>query len=299
MRLLLEQAESAGIGQSDARLWQIKFAESGDFTGLRLLLRHKAVAKPFTLTRAYLATASAMISRDEKEGIFNSLLAPIANEGHFVGFAGSFCCEPSRVHPPATNSIRTWRRSSFETLKIALKTSDFDLLSLLTHCTNSVDTRQRAFAETRESKLASDRRYWTCRHLLDEGIPRDEVSEALLDLLRDEDLGDLDVLTLFLENGASPGYGDGEPFATALRTKAPKSLVIIRLSTQYIVDDSIATPAFSVLSKPSLVREEMRTGVNRILREWNINKSSLSEVLADIARAGSPDTSLVELLVAK
>ena len=75
MKLLLAKAKSAEIGQSGALLQQIQPTESGDFTGLRLLLRHKAKPSSYAVKEACLATASSRtISWKDKKQILASLL---------------------------------------------------------------------------------------------------------------------------------------------------------------------------------------------------------------------------------
>lgn len=301
MRLLLEKAESAEIGQSEALLQETHSALSGDFAGLRLLLRHNAVASPFVFTSECLNTASSKISRMEKQEIFESLLAPRA--GILTNDMSNLLAHSVTGLPECTQLpqllLEYGAEVKFETLKVALETSCFDLLYVLLRGIKSVDTRRTAFTHARKTTMASDRRYWIYQHLLDKGIPSNDVSEALLDSLKVDDLGDLAFPKLFLENGASPGYRNGEPFSLALRAKPPESLFAVRLLTQYLVDDSMATAAFNVLVKASLAKNQLRTEINPLLREWNISKSSISKFLADSFKNGFPDISEVELLIAK
>lgn len=107
MRLLLEQAKSAEIGQSRLIVQQTHAALAGDLASLQLLIFHKAVVDlddgnavqiaatagslevldlllssgpaPSTLNKACLAAASSPISRDQKQSVLEHLLA--ANGG--------------------------------------------------------------------------------------------------------------------------------------------------------------------------------------------------------------------------
>jgi hypothetical protein len=298
MRLLLEKAKSAEIGQSELLLQQIHSALSGDFAGLRLLLRHKAVTTLYTFTRACLVTASSTISWSEKQEIFESL---------FASSAGVLTEDMSELLAYSVTSLPECTQLSqlllaygaevkFETLKVALETSSLELLDMLLSSIKSVDTVVRTFTHVRKTTMVSDRRYWICQHLLDKGIPSDDVSEALLDSLKADDLGDLSFPKLLLENGASPGYQNGEPFSLAL---CAKTLFAVRLLTQYLVDDNMATVAFDVVRKTPLLKKRVRVEIYRLLLEWNISKPSISQALADSFKGGRPDISFLQLLLAK
>jgi ankyrin repeat protein len=301
LRLLLEKAKSAEIGQSESLLQQTHSALAGDFAGLRLLLRHKAVATPYTFTQACLATASSTISWNEKQEIFESLLAPSAGaltEDMSKLLARSVMSLPECTQLPQL-LLAYGAEVKFETLKVALETSSLELLDVLLSSTKSVDTVVRTFTHARKTTMVSDRRYWIYQHLLDKGIPSDDVSEALLDSLKADDLGDLSFPKLLLENGASPGYQNGEPFSLALRANSPNSLFAVRLLTQYLVDDSMATVAFDVVRKTPLLKNHVREEIYRPLLEWNISKPSISQALADSFKGGRPDISVLQLLLAK
>jgi hypothetical protein len=190
-------------------------------------------------------------------------------------------------------------KTKFETLKVALETSSLELLDTLLSSIESVDTVARAFTHARKTTMVSDRRYWIYQHLSDKGIPSDDVSEALLDSLKADDLGDLSFPKLLLEKGASPGYQNGEPFSLALRANSPNSLFAVRLLTQYVVDDSMATVAFDVVRKTPLLKKSVRIEIYRPLLEWNISKPSISQALADSFKGGCPEISVLQLLLAK
>jgi hypothetical protein len=208
MRLLLEKAKSAEIGQSELLLQQTHSALSGDFAGLQLLLRHKAVADRFTFTEACLATASSAISWNEKQKIFESLLA--ASAGVLTRdmsklLADSVACLPECTQLPQL-LLAHGAEVKFETLKVALETSSRNLFEVLVSSIQSSNTVVRTFKHARETTMVPDRRYWSYQYLLSKGIPSDDVSEALLDSLRADGLGDLSFPKLLLEHGASPGY---------------------------------------------------------------------------------------------
>ncbi|KAE9365001.1 hypothetical protein N431DRAFT_517873 [Stipitochalara longipes BDJ] len=284
MRLLLAKAKSAEIGQSKSLLQQIQFALSGDFAGLRLLLRHKAVATPDILTKACLATASSTISSNGKKEIFESLLAlrsGVITEDMSKLLAHSVISLPECTELPEL-LMANGAEIKVKSLKVALEKCSLDLLDLLVSSIKSADTLVSTFKHVRKITIASDRRYWIYQHLLAKGIPSDDVSEALVDSLKADDLGDLSLPKLLLENGASPGYQKGKP-----------------LLTQYIVDNSMATMAFDAVRKTPLLKSHVRVEIYRPLLEWNIGKPSISQALLDNFRSGRPDLSFSQLLLAK
>jgi ankyrin repeat protein len=299
MRHLLEKAKSAEIGQSESLLQQTNSALSGDFAGLRLLLRHKAVATPSTFSKACLATASSTISWNGKEQIFGSLLvasAGVVKEGDMSKLlADSVTSLPECTQLPQL--LLEWGAEvKFETLRVALGTSSLKLLDMLVSNIKSADTIVRTFKHVRKTTMVLDRRYWIYQRLLGKGIPSDDVSEAFLDSLKTDDLGDLSLPKLLLENGASPSYQNGQPFSVALRAN---SLVAVRLLTQYLVDDNMATVAFDVVRKTPLLKKKVRVEIYRPLLEWNISKPSVSQALVDSFKDGYPDISFLQLLLAK
>jgi ankyrin repeat protein len=301
MQLLLKEAKSAEIGQSESLLQQVRSALSGDFAGLRLLLRHKAVATPHTFTKACLSTALSTISWKEKQEIFESLLAPsagILTEDMSKLLAHSVTSLPECTQLPQL-LLAYGVEVKFESLKVALETASLELLDVLISSIESADTVVRTFKHARQITMVSDRRYWIYQHLLAKRIPSDDVSEALLDSLKADDLGDLSFPKLLLENGASPGYQQGQPFSLALRANSPNYLVAVRLLTQYLVDDSMAAVAFDVVCKTPLLQKHVRVEIYRRLLEWNIGKPSISQALVDSFKDGRPDISFLQLLLAK
>jgi hypothetical protein len=301
MRLLLEKANSAEIGQSESLLQQIHYALSGDFAGLSLLLRHKAVATADGFAKACLATASSKISWNEKHEIFALLFA--SSDGVSTKDKSNLLADFVTAFPVSTQ-LPGWLLASgaevkYSTLKGALETSSLELLHLLLSSIKSVDTIVRTFTHTRKTTMVLDRKYWIYQHLLNKGIPSDDASKALLDSLKADNLGDLSLPKLLLENGASPGYKDGKAFSLALRSKSPNSLLAVRLLTQYLVDDTMATVAFDAVRKTPMVQKPIRVEIYRRLLEWNIGEPTISQALADSFKGGSPEISYLQLLLAK
>jgi len=302
MKLLLEKARSAEIGQSESLLQQTECALSGDFAGLQLLLRHKAAPYPAaTFTKICLATASSQLKWDEKQEIFELVLAP----GALVSTdeMSKLLALCVTTHPDATQLpqllVAHGSKVSLESLKTALENSSLELLDVLLSGVRSAGKAENAFRLAQKTTMASDKRYRVYQHLLAKGVSSDAVSEALLESLKFKNLHDLSLPKLLLENGASPGYRDCASFSVAIRAKYPISLVAVRLLIQHIANDNMATVAFDVIQKTPLLNHELRMEVYRPLLEWNIGKPSVSQVLVDSFKGGRPDTSFMQLLLAK
>ncbi len=301
MKLLLEKAKSAEIGQSGSLLRQIHYATSSDLSGLRLLLCHNAVATHFTLKDACLKTASSKISWDEKQEIFESLLATrtgVSTKVISELLALSVTKLPESTQLPKL-LLAKGATVEFETLQSALKTSSLELSWTLLGSINRVEIRVKTFKYAHSMSIASDRKYSIYQRLLDQGIPRDDVSEALIHSLRAQDLGDLSLVKLLLEKGASPCYLHGKPFSLAFRKDDPNSLFAVRLLTQYIADDDTATVAFDVVRGSRLLSKSVRMDIYRLLLEWNISKSSVSQALVDSFSGECPNISTLRLLLEK
>ena len=303
MELLLEKAKSAEIGQSELLSQHIDSALSGDCAGrqLLLLLRHKAVATPDIFAKACMATASSTIRSNEKQEIFELLIASSAGltTNHMSILLAYFVtCRPECTQLPLL-LLAHGAEIKFRPLKVALRISSFELLEVLLGSIKDVQTLVSTFTYVQKTTMVSDRKYWIYQHLLGKGIPSDVISKALLDSLKADDLGDLSFPKLLLENGASPGYQNGEAFSLALRANSPNSLVAVRLLIQYIIDDNMATVAFDAVCKIPLLKNRVRVEIYRQLLEWNIRKPIISQALKDSFKGGRPDISYLQLLLAK
>ena len=155
------------------------------------------------------------------------------------------------------------------------------------------------FTHARKTTVFPTRRYWIYQHLLARGndcIPNEDVSEALVDSLRAEDMGDFSVPNLLLEHGALVGYKSGAAFSLALRAN---SLEAVKLLSQYLVEDRMAGVTFDRARKTTLLERQVRIGVYRCLLQWNISNSPMYHALVDILQDGHSDVSVVQLLLAK
>ncbi|KAI2622351.1 hypothetical protein GGR54DRAFT_638689 [Hypoxylon sp. NC1633] len=317
MRLLLEAAESAEIGQSAALLKETHVAVTGDLTGLKLLLHHRAIVEfgdgkavqvaavagalealdllllrgpgSLTLRRACLATASAAITPAQKHSVFERLLVPnrgISAEDMSKLLADSVEKLPEFVQLPQLLLARG-AEVKLETVKAALTKSSRDLLTILTTGITNPFIILEMFRHTRKIMIDSDRRYWIYQYLLGKGIPSEDVSQALVDSMKASDLGDLSFPKLLLEHGAAVGHDKCAAFALAMKSN---SLDAIKLLIQHIVDHDMANVVFDLARKSSSLSTQVRLEVYRRLLQWNIGKSSLYNALLETIKGSSPKT---------
>lgn len=296
MKLLLKAANSAEIGQSKWLLTETYIAYSGDCAGAYLLLSHKAVATPDTFAKGCLYVASSTLAWDEKERIFELLYAasPVLSIEDMSNLLTENATRGS-IYPGHTQ-LRQFLLANgaivtFEALKFTLHIcceSWREMLTLLINYTHNTETVVRTFRYSWGAPVGSERKYWIYQQLLDKGIPSDDVSEALLESLKIDDLGDLSFPKLLLENGASPVYQNGEAFDLALRAKSPDSLVTARFLLQYIINDSMATAAFKGGCRTPSLKQHGREQIYRPLLEWNIDKIAISEALVESYKHGGP-----------
>lgn len=152
----------------------------------------------------------------------------------------------------------------FQTVKLALEIASPKLLCVLLDHIESVETRVKSFRYARKMPIYSDNRYCCAfQQLFELGIPENEISEALLDSLKAEDLGDLSFIKLFLEYNASPGYQNGGTFKILLSTNSPVSVTAIKLLIQYITDDCIATVAFDAVNNIPIIEHDIYIAGNQ------------------------------------
>lgn len=328
MGMLLEEAKSAQIGQSPALVEEMPPALAGDVSGLVLLLRYKAdvnfnrgvavkmaseaaslqvldlllQAEPDipTLKKACLATAAApYLSHEQKGDVLERLLS--ANRGAMAQDMSQLlhdCVVGLPEHTQLPELLL--QRGAFvraETLEAATATADPELFLVLTDGIQNATMLADVFQLARTTPMSPERRCMMFLCLLNRGIPRESVSEALLDSLRGQnDLDDLTLPTLLLEHGADPGYDNGTAFALAL---GRNSLNAVRLLSQYLVDARTADAVFNVARKSPLASAQLRLDVYRSLLQWHIDKTSVDDALSDNLASDQCHLDIVQLLLVK
>lgn len=327
MELLLRQAESAEIGQSEL-LPQVTFsALGGDSAGLKLLLRHRAqvdfsngsavkiaalagslevmdlllLSRPASssINMTCLAVAFSALASKRKEVVFKRLLA--ANGGAPAQDMSNLLAESVASIPECTQLplllLARGAKPRLETLKVALGECSLDLYVALASNIQSTDTAIEVFRHVRKASIDSNQRYRIYKCLLANDIPSDDVSGALLESLRTGSLENLDLPKLLLQHGAAVGYERAKAFHLALSgTNSAEAFMIL---SQYIKDDSTAGLAFDLAKKTALHNPYRRVEIYRCLLQWNISESSLYDALVGFLKGGHADSSVVQLLLRK
>jgi ankyrin repeat protein len=324
MRLLLEKAGSAEIGQSEALYIQTCAALNGNLAGLRLLLRHKAIvdfddgralqaaaragsievldllllSRPasFTISRACLAAALSEIDPNEKQSVFECLLA--SNNGLSTEDMSQLLADSVKRFPECTELplllLSRQAEVKYETLETALETSCKSLFVALVGKIENANIVVSLFRRAHKMTIVPIRRYWIYHCLLSRGIPSDDVSEALLSCLTGDEFDTLSCAKLLLEHGAAVGYKNAAAFTLALRAN---SLVAVKLMSQYLVDSNTACVAFDCARKTAGLSPNALAEVYRCLLQWNISESSVYHALVDNLNGGHSDIGIVQLLL--
>jgi hypothetical protein len=149
--------------------------------------------------------------------------------------------------------------------------------------------------------MVPDIRYWVYERLLArKEISAEEVSKALVDSMKADDLGDMSLPKLLLENGASPGHQERKSFIVALGLRSPNSAAAVRLLTQWISDDSTADTALNLIRLKSSFHIDVRVKLYRHLLDWSVTKVSLYRLLVwMISKGRFSDISFLKLVLSK
>jgi hypothetical protein len=323
MELLLWQAESAEIGQSEFLLGLTQSALAGDPGGLKLVLRHRAAvdfndgkavqmaaiagdlevldmllsSRPTwsSISRACSATGSSALGYHQKLEVFKRLLTAdhkASTEDLSALLAESIARHPKDVQLP-TLLLARGAVPDFVILKFALEYCSQGMYITLLSKIQDDSVAQEVFRLVRSrSRMPGSQRYQIYQHLLTKRIPSDEISGALLGSLS---LMNLDLPKLLLEHGAAVGYNEGKAFHLALYSDKT-----FKLLTQYIKDDHTAGIAFDLAVRMNVFKDPReREELYRHLLHWNIPETSLSHALEDSLKEGKSATSVVQLLLRK
>ncbi|KAJ4323820.1 hypothetical protein N0V84_004166 [Fusarium piperis] len=325
MKLLLEAAASAEIGQSEYLPQEAKTAFSGDITGLELLLNHKAsvdvqgghaiqeaaaegapevlklllAAKPTALTveKAFIVGSSSPLSSHTKAVILGHLLQ---TDQVSVDAVSKALTEAVSKHPDdillAKLLLSHHAKVEIDTLKMALESSPVDMFLSLSRTISDPVTAKELFRHVRDSEIDSERRLIAYQSLLDKDIDADEVSEALLDSIK-FDPDNLDTPSLLLEHGAVVNYKDGAAFTMAFESS---NLNLVRVLSRHLVkavDENAATLAFENVSNNPSFDSEVRLEIYNCLLEFSISRESLNKALFDALESAATNTAIVNMLV--
>lgn len=327
MELLLWQAQSTEIGQSEL-LWHMTCtALDGDTAGLRIILRHRADVNfnegkaisaaalagsfevldmlllsrptPVSINKASLAVASSALGPKQKKDLLERLV--VANSAASVQdlsdlLADSVSSAPQCERLPMLLLARG-AEPRLETFRTSLGECSPDLYVALASKIQNADTARGVFKHVRNASITSDQRYRIYKCLVGHKISSDELSEALLDSLRATNFTNLNLPKLLLQHGAAVEHGRAKALQLALSDA--KSFEAFMLLSQGIEDDRMAGVAFDLATRTDLGSHSERAMVYRCLLEWNISESSLYHALVGFLKAGHSDSALVQLLLRK
>jgi ankyrin repeat protein len=330
LELLLEKAETAEIGQSEALAECTHLALAGDSEGLKFLLRHGArvdhndglalvlaaeagssdtiklllASKPASssIKRACLAVESSRLSTTQKSGIFSLLLN--ANGGLSIGDTSNLLSE-CVVHGQENAQLAKLllvrgADTSFVTLKRAMIRASPELIVAMVELLEDRDTLVKLFKEARTTLVNYEKAFSIFRSLLDKDVSlgnplsTNDKSEALLDLLSATDRDNTSLMKLLLRHGALIGYRNGNAFRRALVSNA---IHTVKLFIEYIDDDSVAGVAFAHATAAPLRDQDKRLEIYRSLLRYNIRGESLDDALRKTLREKSPSHPILQLLL--
>lgn len=332
IELLLGQAESAEIGQSEALVRYTRRALDGNVEGLGLLLRHKAAvdyhggkalhvaaevgsfetmdlllafrSAATSITRACLAVGPAKLKADQKVRIVKHLLD--ANGGASASDLSALLDDFINHNPRSTrlpeSLLARGAQVKLETIQVAMSKSSPGLLMTMIEAITNRNNVMSLFMHAQTISMSRERSFKVYKCLLDRcvilknPIPADVVSKALLSSLKHVDSDQLSVSKLFLQHGAVVGHERGKAFRLAFQAN---SVDVVKLLSQHIDDDHTADVAFKEALKASFINTDLRLEVYRCLLQWNINKTSLYDALTASLLGKTSNHSILQLLLAK
>lgn len=326
IQLLLNQADSSEIGQSQELFTETAVALNGDTKGLRLLLYHRATVD-FDDGKAVLVAASAG-AVDVLDLLLNSgpsevtikkacmLVARMNNLDsvqklvtlrHLLAANGGMTAEcasdllvrsvtefPEYIEFPRQLLARG-AIVQYTVLEVALKKGCSNLFSFLLHNTTDRHLFLRLFRDMHRCEIQIERKRWAYECLLHKGIPVNDISEAFIASLS-SDANDVNLLELFIHYGAAVDYAHCAAFGLALRLNSPE--VIRILCSNLSNDQETIGIAFHVVthadsSAPSMQAEAYRL----LLQKANVSKTLIQSALERSVAAESADASTVDILL--
>ncbi|KAK4554001.1 hypothetical protein LTR86_008842 [Recurvomyces mirabilis] len=325
MKLLLESAKSAEIGQTKALLRETKLAVTGDFAGLQLLLCHAAFVdhdngsavliaaragalkvldlllpqQPSydVLKQACLAAAGASLSVEQKNLVWGHLFA--ASAGLLARKKSSLLVESITALPACTQlpSFLFGRNAEVQhaSVQTAIQQCSQELfVLLLTHC--KAVSKVDLFSYARAARMDIARRQWVYEALLFGNLPTEIVSEALVETFELDDIDDLSCSKLLLQHGADVGRREAEVFQVAFQAGSPDA---VKLLCQHITNDMTAATVFMAARRFDFQSSQMRREVYQTLLQWDPGKTNVDAALMETIDSAHPDESMLRLLLSR
>jgi ankyrin repeat protein len=328
MTSLLRQARSSEIGQSKRLLRETHRAINGDIIGLEILLEHKAsvdiddgmpmltaseegsirvlnlliTQKPTvqSLRNACLAaSASCKLSRAQKEAVMEILLTAkgLWSDVEFSNLLhDSITALPSCDLLPRILLKRNTKQIVWAILEQAINSCSRNVFIVLFSHVTDIATLTGALRLVRQLEMETKRRFWLCEYLLSRNLPREAVSEVLLQTLQTDDHQNLALPELLLKHGASVKYENGVMFEVVIKAGSTKA---IQLLDQHIADDDSRTPKtiFNAVRKMSSLDHAIRFEAYNMMLQRSISEDAIYHALKEHLEGQKHDVSIIRLFL--
>lgn len=326
-RLLLESSSSAEIGQSRHLVWETTQALTGDLDGLKLLLSHNATVEEDG-GEALMKAASAGSSAVLEMLLSTKPSDPIVEKAFFavslstlpikrrlemytyllhVGDAikpetmSKVLADHLEAHPEDLSVPELFLdrgvKVTFKTLKAALESSP-DVFEMLTKRLHNPITANKTFKHARKVLKTSEKRYWAYQCLNKKGVSKEELSQAVLDSLKD-DANSLKTIELLVDQGADTGYKKGKAFTMAFKAKQYHIVGYLARKLNEGCDEEAANVAFDLARKTTTYDPNERLAIYESLCRFTLKEDLLYQALAELLYDGQRHISTVRLLLEK
>ncbi|KAF5653899.1 hypothetical protein F25303_1931 [Fusarium sp. NRRL 25303] len=335
MELLLKKASPAEIGQSKALLQETQAALDGNMDGLWLLLGHKANvnfnngeavqaaasnsagypiilnmllsagATDATVEEAFDAASNADTPASIKTGIFGSLFA--FHKDISVEIISRAFVKVLESHPDDEHLYNlllehgAGAQVQLATLEAAAEASPGGLFQKLLRQVSDSTMRDDIFEYIRmHNTISSMDRHQAYETLLEQGIDKSQMSEALIVSIRNEPTN-REIPLLLLSNGAQVNYKNNEAFAAAFQSR---NLEMFELLCCYLVKGEHDEAAKLVFEHPYLrenpcvtVEQSVRANIYKSVLTCNIDPKSIYTTLVHFLDSPESNLPIVELLL--
>ncbi|KAG7418153.1 hypothetical protein Forpe1208_v004186 [Fusarium oxysporum f. sp. rapae] len=325
MRLLLEKAGNAEIGQSEVLYDETleALSKSGDDRGLKILLAHKPLVSTKSLgiaaafssrsttilemllsrqpsgesisTACIAAFRSPKLNHDQKQSVLGLLLD--AKPGLTKNETSSLLRAMVEQHGDSTlvplMLIERGVEVTAARLEATLATSSKELFTLLVREVEPTSAVNGCFAKAVSSAMTVERRLWIFEALLNTGRVSTTIASAALIISLNERTPDVGLVKLLLKHGADVRLKEFLPLKLAFKLKSAE---ITELLIQYIRDDNSAAAAFDLVRTSTALKPAFRVKVYTSLLKHKITEEKLTLALIDTLK-NAPDMDTMKLLL--
>lgn len=322
--LMQSLLSSGGPGMGDEALIQAsREANPDDLSHVELLLQHKASPdykdgasvlesikvhnlrllqfflkselSKRTLVNAFNLARKMGCSRDQRYAIFSILLQSRCEKFNTsIALVQTVQRDPTDVETSTLllNHGASVDYQDGQAMQLVASAGSLQLLNILREKNPSKRSREAAFASAIHASLTAEVRNDVYSTLLESGISRDLISEALI-VASGAEASDKSLLALLLEYGASLDYGNGSALcniAARGNVEAVATMLVAPVSQQETLNRSFSACMI-------LEREPREALANRLLgKDPGVSTPVISAYLAQVVR--DRDHSLLKLLMA-